>query len=105
MGHSQKSVYLGKHSVCTQAQGMHEALEEARPWCLPLGMCSLEAQMLLSILVSPLTQYRDVLAHRPLPHPIVRDVQELQPWVSGSACVLPSCARWAGQEGKERGLW
>lgn len=37
MGHSQKSIYLGKHSIYTQAQGMREALEEARPWCLLLG--------------------------------------------------------------------
>lgn len=40
-------------------------------------MCSLEAQMLLSILSFPHTQHGDVLGHRPLSHPIVWDVQEL----------------------------
>lgn len=31
-GHSQKSSYLGKHSICARAQAMCEALEDARLW-------------------------------------------------------------------------
>lgn len=79
-----------------------------RPWRRPghgllLGMCSLEAQMLLSILGSPHTQHGDVLGHRPLPHPIVRDVQELQPRASSSACALPKLCQM-GRAGRE-GTW
>lgn len=57
MGHSQKSIYLGKHSIYTQAQGMHEALEEAMSCCLLLATCCLGAQMLLTVLSPPCTQH------------------------------------------------
>lgn len=80
-----------------------EALEKARPWYLFLGTCSLEAQMLLSILGSPHTQQGDVLGpgHRPLPHPSVRDVQELRPrgiWFC--LCSSPAVPDGQGRKGR-----
>lgn len=60
MGCSQKSIYLGKHSIYTQAQGMHEALDEAGPWCVLLAMHCLGARVLLTILDPPRTKFGDV---------------------------------------------
>lgn len=43
MGRSQKSIYLGKHNIYTQAMEMHRSTEEAGLWCLFLVACCLEA--------------------------------------------------------------
>lgn len=61
MGHSQKSIYLGKHSIYTQAQGMRKAVQEAGTLCLLLETGCLGAQMLLTILGPPCTKHRDVV--------------------------------------------
>ena len=60
MGHSQKSIYLGKRSIYTQAQGMRKALEEAGPWCLLLATRCVGARMLLTLLGPPHTQCSDM---------------------------------------------
>lgn len=106
MGRSQKSIYLGKHSIYTQAQGMREALEEAGLCCLLLAMHCSGARMLLAIPSPPCTQYGDVAGpglFAGLPSPHCQGCTKaatlgIRSYLSSS----PGCARRAGQAGKER---
>lgn len=106
MGHSQKSIYLGKRSIYAQAQGMREALEEAEPWCLLLATYCLGAQMLLTILDSPHTRYGDVAWPRlPAELPSPRSEGCVRTATPGIRSCLSSSLSGARQAGKECGLW